>query len=427
MSLQRWAYTLLLGALLPAACLRLWWRGLRDRGYRQRWRERFGHIHPGPARGGRIWIHAVSVGEVQAARPLIDALSRERPDCEFVVSTTTPSGARILRSQVGEVVAHYYFPIDLPVILGRYLDALQPELLLLVETELWPNLIAACAERGVAVALVNARMSARSARGYRLAAGLTAETLGRCALIAAQTTADAERLAALGAPAERCRVTGSIKFDVRIPASIIEQGRALRARIGTHRPVLAAASTHAGEEEAVLAAFAGLRRRWPELLLILVPRHPERAAAVFEQVRRSGYRAARRSTRGAALEVLEVYVGDTMGELTALYAAADLAFVGGSLVDLGGHNLLEPAALGLPVLSGPSLFNFEEIGGHLRACGALQVVGDAAALESAVAVLLGDANLRARRGDAGRGFVEANRGAAEGLLAGLRPLLPGHA
>lgn len=419
-------YDLLLALLLPAIMLRLWWRSLREPGYRLRWQERFGRLTPRSGSRPCIWVHAVSVGEVQAARPLLNALMRARPDCELLVSTTTPTGARILRSHFdAERVRHCFFPIDLPRFVGRWLEAIRPDVLVLVETELWPNVIAACSQRDVPVALVNARMSERSARGYALFPGLTAPTLAACSLLVAQSSEDAGRLVGLGASQARCLVSGSIKFDVGIPASVLEHGQALRRIIGIQRPVLIAASTHAGEEERLIQCYRRLAGDLSGLFLILVPRHPDRADGVADLLEREGLHWARRSDSPPDMDGVEVYLGDTMGELIVLYAAADVAFVGGTLVDTGGHNMLEPAALGLPVVCGPSLYNFRDISERLQDCGALFIAADDDSLVARLGGLLGDASTRATAGDAGRTFFGANSGATETVMEALTPLLPG--
>lgn len=420
---MRRLYSLLLYLLVPWVLLRLARLGLRNRGYWQRWRERFGRV---PARAGSaalVWVHAVSVGEVQAARPLVDGLQRRFPKLEVLVTTTTPTGAAMVARAFGAGVQHLYFPYDLPGAVHRFLDRVHPGLLVLVETELWPNLLGACAERGVPVALVNARMSARSCAGYRLAGRLVRRSLDLLQLVAAQSAADAERLIALGARAPVVTVTGSVKFDMRTPASVREQAEPLRRSLGIDRPVLVAASTHPGEEAIVLEAFVQVRARFPAALLILVPRHPERGPRVLEQCRAEGLRVVARSA-GADVAGADVLVGDTLGELALFYAAGDVAFVGGSLVPVGGHNVLEPAAAGLPILTGPHVFNFAAVTEPLTACGALVFVDGAAALAARVSGYFGDAASRARAAEAARAVVEANRGAADRVLQALAPLVP---
>ena len=419
---MRRLYTLLLYLLLPAVLVRLWWRGRYNPAYRQRWRERLGDIPP-LAGGPVIWIHAVSVGEAQAAQPLVRRLLAEYPAHQILVTTTTPTGAAQVRRLFDGEVVHRYFPYDLPRVLRRYLDAVHPRLLIVMETEIWPNLLAGCAARGIPVALVNARMSARSARGYRWLGSLTAWSLRQIRLIGAQSHDDAVRFAALGALPDRIVDTGSLKFDIRVPASTGEQAEVLRLSWGMDRPVWVAASTHEGEERQVLQAHARILENFPQALLVLVPRHPERFDAVADLIRGEGFRFLRRSARVAAEPGCQVYLGDTMGELPVFYAAADVAFVGGSLVDIGGHNMLEPAALGVPVVFGPHMFNFAAISSLFLREGAARQADDAAAVAAIVCEWFADPGLRVRIGSAGQRVVEGNRGALEKTMAALRAVL----
>jgi 3-deoxy-D-manno-octulosonic-acid transferase len=321
-------------------------------------------------------------------------------------------------------VQHCYLPYDLPWAAARFLDRVRPKLAVVMETELWPNHIHQCARRSIPVALANARLSERSARGYARFARLTAPMLAKLSLIAVQTEAEAERFRRLGARDECVEVTGSIKFDLTIDPALLGRASKLRQQwAALERPLWIAASTHAGEDEIILAAHRQLLSSHPQALLILVPRHPERFASVYESAVRDGFVAVRRSTGEVVDAGTQVLVGDTMGELLFLYALADIAFVGGSLVPNGGHNLLEPAALGKPVLSGPHLFNFLEISAQLRAAGALREVQDAVQLAQVVSELWGDpAGAQAMR-DAGLGVLKANQGALARLLAGLGRLL----
>jgi 3-deoxy-D-manno-octulosonic-acid transferase len=399
---MRHLYSALLYLATPLILARLAWSGRRNRGYWKRWPERFGFAVDAPPPGG-IWVHAVSVGEVIAALPLVERLMASHP--ELAVTVT-------------------YLPYDLPGAVGRFLDDVRPRLGLLMETELWPNLVAGCAARRVPLVLANARLSAGSADGYRKIGGLVRPLLGGLAAIAAQAEADAQRFVALGADPARVKVTGSIKFDLAIDDATRAAGRALREALGAERPCWIAASTHDGEDEQVLAAHAGIRERFPGALLLLVPRHPERFVRVAALCEARGFGVARRS-RGETGDEVAVYLGDTMGELLALYAAADVAFVGGSLVPTGGHNPLEPAALGLPVVTGPHLHNFARIASLLEEAGALTRVADAGALSSRVVELLASPERAAAAGAAGREVVERNRGALDRLLTEVETLLAG--
>lgn len=412
---MRRLYTLLLYFLLPLALLRLWWRGRRNPAYRHRWRERLGRL-PRVPDGGVIWVHAVSVGEAQAAQPLVRRLLADYPDHQVLVTTTTPTGADQVRRLFDGEVVHRYFPYDLPAVVCRYLDAVHPSLVVVMETEIWPNLFAACERQGIPLVLLNARLSSRSVRGYGWLGSLSAETLRCISVIGVQAAEDATRFATIGASPERIVHTGSMKFDVRLPASITEQAEVLRLGWGMDRPVWVGASTHEGEEGKVLDAHRLVLKRFPLALLVLVPRHPERFDAVADMVRSRGFRFLRRSQSAAAEAASEVYLGDTMGELPVFFASADAAFVGGSLVAAGGHNILEPAALGVPVVFGPYMMHFAAIADLFLEQGAARQIEDAESLARVVTDWFGDPGERARIGDAGRRVVEGNRGALEKSL-----------
>lgn len=414
-------YTRLLRLLLPLALARLLWRSLRAPAYRRRIGERLALAHSLPETAD-VWVHAVSVGEVQAAAALIRHLLGRRPPQRVLVTTTTPTGADRVTNLFGAAVTHRYTPFDLPEMVGRLLDRVRPRLVLVMETEIWPNTLAQAERRGIPVVLANARLSARSARGYGRLQPLTRETLGRFQCIAAQAQADAERFLALGAPAERVQVTGSIKFDQTGPATLQEQARALRGEWGG-RPVWVAASTHEGEEEPVLKAHRQLRAQAPRALLVLVPRHPERFDRVADLIARSGLDLVRRSTRAPCGAETAVLLGDTMGELPVFLAAADAAFIGGSLVPVGGHNPLEASAVGVPVATGPQIFNFAAIVELLVAQEAAVVIRDAEGLAALMTRWLGDAAERTRVGENGRRVVEQNRGALGRLIDLIEPRL----
>ncbi len=427
--LLRGVYTTLLYLAIPLVVARLWRRGRRQPAYRRRIAERFGLVAPAPAPGGpRIWLHAVSVGEFEAARPLIQALRARYPHLQLLITSTTPTGAARVRQVLGATTGQAYAPYDLPDVTARFLARRRPELLIVMETEWWPNWLRACRRRGVPTLLANGRLSARSAARYARVGPLTRSALADFTALALQSPADAERVQALGAPAARCHTLGSLKFDVRLPAQAQADARAWRAALGAERACWIAASTHPGEEQAVLAAHRTLRRTQADLSLVLAPRHPERAAEVAALCAEAGLAVARRSTLAtppapAELAGVDVLVVDTLGELAMFYCVADVAFVGGSLVPVGGHNLLEPAAAGVPVLSGPALHNFRDIADRLAAAGALGVVDDAATLAASLARLLGDAAARRRAGEAGRACVAAGRGATERHLALVDRLL----
>ncbi len=415
-------WTGLLHLFLPFAVLRLYGRSLRAPAYRRRMAERFGRFRGRPAPDG-IWIHAVSVGEVQAVAPLVRRLRRRRPELPLTLTTSTPTGSERVRALFGDDVFHVYFPWDLPWALGRFLDRVRPRMLVMVETEIWPNLMRLCAERGISTLLANGRLSARSARGYARLGGFAREVFGRIDRVAAQSPADAERFVALGVPPERVVVTGSIKFDQQLPASVQEQVEVVKRLWGGDRPVWVAASTHEGEEEQVLRAHARILERMPEALLVLVPRHPERFDRVAALIRRHGFELVRRSDGAPCGRRTRVFLGDTMGELPLFLGVADVAFIGGSLVERGGHNMLEAAAQGVPVVFGPHVFNFSAIAALLLEREAAVQVRDARELAAVVGRWLGDASERSRIGENGRRAVEENRGALDRLEALVEALL----
>lgn len=419
---MRALYSLLLYALTPVVVLRLAYRGLKAPAYWRRWSERFGWM-PALVERPRIWIHAVSVGETQAALPLVQSLRERYPDHSVLITTTTPTGSQRVRELFGPEVEHVYLPYDLPGAVRRFLDASSPCIALIMETELWPNLFRGCASRRIPLLVMNARLSARSCAGYERLAGLTASTLADITHLAVQGEQDAKRFRHLGAAAAAIAVCGSIKFELQQPPSIKEQAAVLRRDFGVERPVWIAASTHEGEDTQVLDAFDQLRVLLPDALLVLVPRHPERFAAVAQLCRGRGYDVVQRTEGQACAPDTQVFIGDTMGELPLFFAACDVAFMGGSLVETGGHNMLEPAALGVPVVFGPHVFNFEEISARLLETGAAKQVSDAAQLAATVSDWLQDANARYEAGQRGSAFVERNRGARERMLGLIEPLL----
>jgi len=419
---MRLLYTLLLYLITPLVLLRLWWKGRLQPEYRQRIGERFGRV-PAAPEGVAVWVHAVSVGESLAALPLIEALIRQHGEGRVWVTTTTPTGSARVSAALGARVRHSYAPYDLPGAVAHFLERARPRQVVVMETELWPTLFRAVRRRGLPLFVVNARLSPRSFRGYGRLRRSIAGVLSDCTEVAAQSAADAQRFRELGAP--RVSVMGNIKFDMSVPEQQLQQGRGFRRQLGATRPVWIAASTHEGEEQAALEAQQALLQTLPEAALILVPRHPQRFDEVAKLVERSGLRGARRSA-GVADARTQVLLGDSMGEMYAYFAAADVAFVGGSLVPVGGHNVLEPAALGLPVLFGPHMHNFVAARDLLTQHEAAGELADAAALAPALRDLFGDVARRAAMGAAGKSAVEANRGALEKLLRLLsaRPRTP---
>jgi 3-deoxy-D-manno-octulosonic-acid transferase len=419
--MNRTLYTVLLHLALPLIVLRLFLRSRKAPAYRQRVAERFAVKLP-PLKPGGIWVHAVSVGESIAAAPMVRALLERHPELPITVTCMTPTGSERIRALFGERVQHCYLPYDLPWAAARFLDRLRPKLAVIMETELWPNHIHQCARRGIPTVLANARLSEKSARGYARFAALTRPMLAEMSWIAAQTEAEAERFRQLGARSECVSVTGSIKFDLSIDPELPARAKALRASWGAaERPVWIAASTHAGEDEIVLAAHRQLLAERPDALLILVPRHPERFDSVHVLCRREGFATVRRSSGQPVGASDQVLLGDTMGELLFLYALADVAFVGGSLVPNGGHNLLEPAALGLPILSGPHVFNFLEVAALLRESGVLWIISTEDLVQR-LQWLMMDLHLCRQLGKKGSEVLLKKRGALLRLLAGLEGL-----
>jgi 3-deoxy-D-manno-octulosonic-acid transferase len=411
--------------LLPYAIANLLWRGLRYPAYWRRWPERFGFVQRLASR--TIWVHAVSVGEVRSAAPLIEALVARYPDHRLVVTTMTPTGSDQVRELFGERVSHCYVPYDFPDAVRRFFDRVHPEIAVIAETEFWPNIFAACVRRHIPLLLVNGRVSLASLHGYLRVPKITRRMLENAQLLCAQTRTDAQRLRNLGAPESLVRVTGNLKFDVALPADLLDQGARLRAAWGRERPVWIAASTHGAEEKQILDAFAALRATLPNLLLVLVPRHPERFGYVARLCRRRRYRVAlRRCTRGALPPGTDILVGDTMGELQRLYAAADVAFVGGSLVPRGGQNLLEACAVRVPAVFGPYMFHFEEISAMALERGAARQVRDSAELAAAVAMYFEQPELRRAAGRAAHTLVTDNRGALERTLNYMSEALAVH-
>ncbi len=421
--MRRLLYNLLTYLIVPLALLRLYWRGYQDPEHRHRWRERLGYVAPLPS--GCLWIHAVSVGEARAALPLIRALRARYPDYPLLVTTTTLTGSRQVREALGAHVHHVYVPYDLPGAVQRFLQQTQPRIAIIMETELWPNLLRQSAHAKIPILLANARLSERSARNYsRMVGTLTASMLQDISLIAAQTDADAERFRTLGASGVKVEVVGNIKYDLTLPGDLFEQGQTLRQEfLGKSRPVWIAASTHAGEDEQLLDALAQVRKNQPDVLFLLVPRHPERFNKVATLCQQRGFKVARRSEQRPCSLDIAIFLGDSMGELLLFYAASDLAFVGGSLVAKGGHNVLEPALLGLPVLFGNHMFNFSEIGQRLLAAKAAWQVKDSAELAATVGRLLANPELCQHIGKRGQAVVECHRGALNTLLKRVDLLL----
>ena len=419
----RLIYSAILYLLLPVIVLRLFIRSLGNPAYRLRWKDRFGCLQEPELECSLIWIHAVSVGEVRAAKPLVDTLLREYPGYQIMITTMTATGADTVLQLYGNTVMHRYVPYDLPGAVRRFIKSTRPGCLMVMETELWPNLFHFCHIFKVPVILVNGRMSAQSARRYSLIAALTRSTLGNLSEISAQSRSDAEHFVALGAAAEKVSVTGNLKYDFTLPEDFQTRFELIRQRWPGTRPVWIAASTHAGEEAVILTAHARVLDDIPECLLILAPRHPDRSNEIAELCKKSGFRFAQKTVSAGPDESMQVFILDTLGELIYYYALSRLAFVGGSLVRVGGHNMLEPASLGIPVMCGPYFYNFHEIGTLLQKAGAARVISNQYELATEVIRLLSNEKLRHDAGQCGRKMVEENRGSIDRVLDSIRPLL----
>ncbi len=420
--LLRGLYSALLYLLLPITVYHLVWRGFRVREYFKRWDERYASY---PESGHRpcVWLHAVSVGEVNAAAPVVDALRRQRPDIRWVITTITPTGSQRVRALWGDAVDHVYLPYDVPGSAGRFLDHFHPSLALILETELWPNLLFGCRDRRIPVYILNARLSARSLKGYRLLRPLVGRALRTVTCVAAQSREDARRFVVLGAREEQVCALGNLKFDIR-PPDPTPLLAAFHAHVPAGRVTWIAASTHEGEEQAVIDLHARVLERYPDALLLWAPRHPERFGKVEASVQAQGWRVAPRSAERWPGADTQAFVINTLGELMPFFACAQVAFVGGSLQAIGGHNLLEPAAMGTAVITGPHLHNFAEISRRMSEAGALSICDDVDQLGDELLHLLGDVSARRKMVEAGAELVANGRGALERTLELIGPSLP---
>jgi 3-deoxy-D-manno-octulosonic-acid transferase len=418
--MARFLYTLAIIALLPWAVIHLLWRARRQPDYLKHWGERFGRFRPRPP-GPLIWIHAVSVGETRAAQPLIAALAERYPQHRILITHMTPTGRATSKSIFGANVTRCYLPYDLPWAMHRFLRHYRPDVGIVMETELWPNLIAACTEQSLPLLLVNARLSEKSARRYARFASLTFQSLARLSAIAAIGTNDAQRLQALGA--HEVEIFGNMKFDIAPPEAQLELGKEFRTRIGD-RPVFLCASTREGEEAAILDEWKKVGTGGTAPLLVIVPRHPQRFDEIARLIMERGFKLQRRSENGPVDAATQVWLGDSMGEMFAYYAAADVCFVGGSLLDYGSQNLIEPCAIGTPVLIGPSTFNFAAAAQGAISAGAARQVADAGELVAQARALLIDTATRTAMATAGRSFTAAHRGATVRTLELISRFIP---
>lgn len=407
---------------MPLVLAKLAWRGVKTPAYWRRWSERFGYFASRLSRPS-LWVHAVSVGEVQAATPLIEALLKQYPESPVVVTTMTPTGLAQVQRRFGDRVLVGHLPYDLPWFMARFLKRIQPRIAIIMETELWPNLLHTCASKHIPVMIANGRLSPRSTKGYKRVLPFTRWALRQVTRVAAQSTDDASRFMEIGADADKVIVTKNIKFDMAEPPSVPDAVTAFRAALGEGRTIFLAASTHAGEDALVLDAYARILSAVPGAVLLVVPRHPERFDEVASLIQKRGYRLTRRSQLTVGDQRTQVFLGDTMGELLFFYRTADLCFVGGSLVPTGGHNLLEPASVGVASLTGPHTFNFRDITANLIEAGACRQVDSVDQLAAEAIKLLSDSAQRQQMGERGRRVIVENRGATALLMQEVAKLL----
>lgn len=423
--MQRLFYTLLFTLALPIIVVRLWLRGSKLPAYRARIGERFGVIPQLEKKHKQtIWFHTVSVGEFIAASQLINALL-ETNQYDIVVTTTTPTGSEQVSKKFGARVYHVYAPYDIPFLINRFLNKTAPSLAVFMETELWPNTLRQCHKHAIPTLLANGRLSAKSAKGYAKFSNLTKPMLHNLSFAAIQNPTDAERFYRLGLAQKSSEVTGSIKFDIAVDATLAERAAQLKGEYSLEgkRKILIAASTHRGEDEIILDGFHKLLERNSSLLLLLVPRHPDRFNSVAQLCTTRGFNIVTRSSQQAPSAQTHIVLGDTMGELMLMYGAADIAFVGGSFVANGGHNYLEPAVWGLPIVSGPSQFNFATIAQALTRAASLYTVHSADELADQVDGLFANSVIAQQAGLAGKRFVSENQGATQKHLDIIQRLL----
>lgn len=424
---MRLLYTTLFFIGIPFIILRLLWRGFSANAYWHRWAERFGKSLIIAEDTSVIWIHAVSVGEVEACRPLVKHLQTEYPDHQLLITTMTPTGSERVKLLFEDAVFHCYLPYDLPFAINQFLNRTKPQFGIIMETEIWPNLLHCCKQRDIPLVLANARLSERSAKGYARFAEFIKETLQNIPLIATQGQDDRKRFQRLGANIENVHAIGNLKYEITLPASLTEQADAMRHIWGRNRPVWVAASTHQGEEQMVINASRQIRALLPDLLVIIVPRHPQRFDRVAALASKAGFKTLRRSDHQPCPADVQILVVDTMGELPLFYAASDVAFVGGSLVPHGGHNILEPAALGRAIVIGPHYFNFNDITtDFLRADAAIEV-SDTQSLANITIKLLQNPQQRAQMGDAALKLIAGSQSASTHLINLIKYNITHHA
>jgi 3-deoxy-D-manno-octulosonic-acid transferase len=416
---MRALYSCLFYLLIPFILIRLIWRSIKAPAYRQRWRERFAFYNNKSYPRNVLWFHSVSVGEAEALFPLIKRLQPQHPEAKLLITTTTPTGSARVKAVFHDSVEHVYLPYDMPDAVNRFMRCFEPKIAVIMETEIWPNLFAGCAQNNIPLYIINARLSEKSANGYLKIPSLIVPALACIKQIAAQTKDDARRFIDIGANAESVSAVGNIKFDIEVSDEVIDQGLRIKTDVFGDRFVWLIASTHKNEEAIFLEIYQEIKQRIPGLLLVIVPRHPERFAEVKKLSERYQLSVVMRTSGEVCRHDTDIYIADTMGELKMLYAAADVTFVGGSMVSVGGHNILEAASVGTPVLFGPYMANFKEIAeGILRHKAAIQC-RDKHEIISAITALYSDRSYRQLLAEKGKIFVSQNQGAISGILACL--------
>jgi len=419
----RYFYSLLFYLVFPLVLVRLAWRSVKEPAYAQRWLERFGFCRP-VTEQLLIWVHSVSAGETIAAVPLIRKLQAKYPELTFVVTTMTATGSERVDALLGSSVYHMYAPYDLPDMVNRFLHRTRPKMLIIIDTELWPNIIYQCHKRNIRTLLVNGRLSPQSAKGYGKVAALTRGMLDRMTHIATQSRSQAERFVSLGLSPQKLTVTGSIKFDLKIPADLSERRTVLQIKIGDGRLVVIAASTHEGEEEILLDAYQKICRNFPQMLLIIAPRHPDRFEGVTKLCLNRKLKVVRHSEGVSCSQDTDILVADSMGELLYFYSASDIAIVGGSLVPVGGHNMMEAAVFGLPIIMGPHRFDVHDIAQSFVEANALEEVHDSSDLADVIERLSSDKNLRDEMGQSALKVMQENTGALDKVVTLIEHHLP---
>jgi len=409
-SIMRLIYTLLFYLLLPFVLARLYWRGIKAPEYRKRWKERLA-LYQKQYPSNVIWIHAVSVGEAEAVFQLTKHLKNKYPSDQFLLTTTTPTGSARVREVLGDSVIHVYLPYDLPCVINRFMSVFNPKIAIFMEKEIWPNIYAQCERKNIPVMIINARLSANSAKGYKKISALFSSALLSVDWIATQTEEDKQRFIEIGAKKENVSVEGNLKFDLSVDEATIQQARDIKNKLFADRFVWIVASTHEGEEDAIFELYPDLKQKIPQLLILIVPRHPERFEQVQKLAKKKQLKTCMRSTGGLCTVSTDVYIADTMGELKLLYGTADICFVGGSLVPVGGHNILEPAAIGIPIMFGPYMTNFKEIAKNVLELGAAIQCMNKEAIKNAVIHLYQDKSFRLDMASKAKIFIKANQGA----------------